>query len=683
MTSESDTTHLRASTPLPDQRWLVALQAFAILAAGWFAFSPALRGDWLWDDEPDILQNQLLRTPAGLAEVWLKPGSLTDYYPLKSTVQWLQWQLWQEHTPGYHLTNLGLHLLSAFLLWRLLRQLGLRLAWLGGLLFVMHPLAVESVAWIAELKNTLSLPPLLLALGAFIDYDERGRRAGYFLSVALFLAAMLCKTSVVMFPAVLLLYCWWKRGRLDVRDWLATVPFFAISLVLGLVTVSLQHQLGIGDEIFSMGSWFARLTGAGLIVAHYFSECIFPASLMPIYPRWSVDSPSLLQLLPWPVLAATFGWLWTRRATWGRHALFGLGWFLLNLAPFLGLTAISYMRFTWTMDHLTYLPLLGLIGLATAGAGVAVDRLAPNFRLGVFAGIAVLVVLLATETRRHAAIFRDSETFWSHAVAQNPDAWLAHNNLGSALLKRREFATAGGHFEQALRLRPDYALAHYNLADALMKTAAPAAALSHYEEAVRLRPGFHAARYNLGNTLVALHRPDEAIPHFEQVLRLKPDHADAHNNLGHALFLLHRPREAVAQFEAALKLQPARADTLYNLGAAWFELGDWTQAVGQFEEAVRLQPEFPEALCKLATAQSRLGRLPEAVANFERALHLTPDSVEAHYNLGAAQFQLGHFAAALPHFEATVRLQPDLTAARESLELTRKQLLQSAAPPGK
>lgn len=680
---ESQPVTLSDSATPPGGRWRVLVPAAVMLAAGWFVYSPALRGDWLWDDEPDILQNQLLRTPAGLAQIWLKPGSLTDYYPLKSTVQWLQWQLWQEHPLGYHLTNFGLHLLSAFLLWRLLRRLGLRLAWLGGLLFVVHPTVVESVAWMAELKNTLSLPPLLCALGAYLDYDQRGRRAGYFLAVGLFLVAMLCKTSVVMFPVVLLLYGWWQRGRLGARDWLATVPFFVISLALGLVTIGLQRQLGIGDEVFSMGGFFARLTGAGLIFAHYFSTCIFPAGLMPIYPRWSVDSPSLVQLLPWPVLAATLGWLWTQRATWGRHALFGLGWFLLNLAPFLGLVAVSYMRFTWAMDHLAYIPLLGLIGLATAGAEVAVDRLGPRFGFGVFAGITALVLVLATASRRQAAIFRDSETFWSHAVVKNPNAWLAHNNLGTALMKRRELAAAGEHFAAALRLRPDYAFAHYNLADLLVKTGASIAALRHYEEAVRLRPGFYAARYNLGNTLVELDRPADAIPHFEQVLRLKPDHVDAHNNLGHALFLLHRPREAAPRFEAALRLQPARADLRYNLGAAWFELGQWTEAATQFEQAVQLKPDFPEAWCKLATTQWRLNRLPEAVGNFERALRLAPDSLEAHYNLGAVQFQLGHFAEALPHFEAALRLQPSLTAARESLELTRKQLSQPATALGK
>ena len=226
-------------------------QAVGILVIGTAVFWPALHGTWVWDDQPEVIINNLLRDPDGWWKFWIAPPT-HDFFPLKSTLQWLLWQAWQDNALGFHVITLGLHLLSALLLVRLLRQLGLRHAWLGGLLFAIHPVVVESVAWIAELKNTSSLPPLLLAMSAYIEYDARRRKRDYCLALLWFLAAMLCKTSVVMLPAVLLLYAWWKRGRIGRDDIKASVPFFAVALALGLVTVWYQRYHSIGPEPLPM-----------------------------------------------------------------------------------------------------------------------------------------------------------------------------------------------------------------------------------------------------------------------------------------------------------------------------------------------------------------------------------------------------------------------------------------------
>lgn len=261
--------------------------ALIVLAVGW-VFFPALHGGWFWDDYFEITHNAELR--GSLWKIWLAPVS-PDYFPLKATVQWVQWRLWGDHVIGYHLTSVGLHLLSAFLLWRLFRRLGLPLAWVGGLLFAVHPLTIESVAWIAELKNTLSLPLVLLAMSAYLDYDERKRGPDYGRSLLLFAAAMLCKSSVVMFPVVILLHAWWKRGRFTREAFRASAAFFAVSLVLGLVTVWFQHHRAIGSVEIQTGGFFSRLAAAGLSVVFYLSKCFWPVGLLPNYPRWSVDPP--------------------------------------------------------------------------------------------------------------------------------------------------------------------------------------------------------------------------------------------------------------------------------------------------------------------------------------------------------------------------------------------------------
>jgi len=435
--------------------WSLLKAALIILAALW-VFWPALHGNWLWDDDVLVSQNAIVQDPNGLWKIWFQPDDLIDYFPLKVTVEWIEWHLFGNDTFGYHVVNLVLHLLGAFLVWRLLARFGLRWAWLGGLIFAIHPLVVESVAWIAELKNTLSLPPFLLAMLFWIDYDEHRRARDHLLSLVLFLAAMLCKPTMVMFPVVILLYAWWKRGRIGWRILKAGAPFFAVSLVLGFVTALFVHSHNIPQEMPPLGGLLARLACAGLSIAFYFSKCVLPIGLMPIYPRWNVDPPTLAQFLPWAVLIAVLFGLWTQRHTWGRHALLGLGFFLILLLPFAGFVAGTYMRFSWVMDHIVYVPLIGLVGLAVAGIE-SLARLLPTYLRFAFMGcIAVMLLLAAVESRGYAGIFVDRETYWSYAVARNPSAWPAHNNLAIALQAKDDHAGAMEQFNQAVAGKPDY-----------------------------------------------------------------------------------------------------------------------------------------------------------------------------------------------------------------------------------
>jgi hypothetical protein len=400
--------HPRApdAAPPPPARVVVLGQAALLVAAWAFIFSPIWRGGWLWDDDTEVTSNLQLRTWAGLRDIWLAPTG-ADYFPLKSTVQWLLWQGWGNDPAGYHLASASLHLLAAFLFWRVLEKLGVRLAWLGGLLFVIHPLVIESVAWVSELKNTLSLPLVLLAYLAYLDYDARGRRGDYRRALLWFVAAMLCKTSVVMLPVVLLLFTWWKYGRLTragVRD---SLPFFAVALILGLVTVWFQQERAIGEATLTLtsGDLPTRVARAGLAVWFYLEKCVLPVGLLPVYPPWRLEG--LRAWLAWPAVAALLAWLWTQRAGWGRHALLGYGFFLLNLAPVLGLIPMSYLTIAPVADHFVYLSVLGILGLAAAGAGEIWRRLERGGRVFAATGAVVVALLLAGESRQYTAVFHD------------------------------------------------------------------------------------------------------------------------------------------------------------------------------------------------------------------------------------------------------------------------------------
>jgi len=379
---------------------LLWAQAFLIVLAGAWVAAPALHGGWIRDDT-FYLNASLMNEPGRLWKIWFQPGSFIEYYPLSESVQWLQWKLWGDHTTGYHLTNIVLHIVNALLVCRLLRRLGMGFAWLGGLIFAVHPAQVESVAWISEFKNTLSLAPFLLAMTAWIDYEERKRPRDYLLALGLFLAAMLCKITMALFPLVILLYAWWKRGRIGWSDLRACAPFLAVSLVLG-VTNLLAGTWYAHEHLFSSlaterGDFLSPIALAGSSLAFYFSKFFWPGTVLPMYPQWPVAPLTFSEFLPWPILAGVLWFLWTKRRTWGRHALLGLGFFLINLAPFLGFTTVSYMRFTWVMDHFLYIPMIGLIGLVVAAIVDIEARLPMSARPLITGSLTVLLTLMAFE----------------------------------------------------------------------------------------------------------------------------------------------------------------------------------------------------------------------------------------------------------------------------------------------
>ena len=511
---------------VPAVQRLVLLRALLIVSAGLWVFAPALRGDWLMDDDFYLTQNALLHDPHRLWKIWFAPGSLIEYYPLEASLQAVQWHWWHLNTLGYHLTNLILHVTGALLLWRLLEKFGLRFAWLGGLLFVIHPAAVESVAWISEFKNTLSLPPFLLAMCSWIDFENRGRPRDYFLALGFFLIAMLCKISMALFPLIILLYAWWKRDRIGWSDLKRAAPFFAISLALGLTTVFVGHwflkahlQPGTNPDIGGVAS---RLALAGQSIAFYFTQCVFPLNMIPIYPKWPVHSESPLAFWPWAAIALAFALFWTRRATWGRHALLGCGFFLINLLPFIGLNSVTYMGFTWVMDHFLYLPLIGLIGLAIAALDSIEARLPACARPWLGGLIAVLFALLALESEAYAGVFAGPEKLWTYTLAHNPSSWLAHNNLGDVYLETGRTPEAIAQYQAALRYNPDSVDAHTNLGFAYELTGQAQDALAQYHETLRINPHFALAQAHLGHLCEKMGQIPEAISHYEEALLANP-----------------------------------------------------------------------------------------------------------------------------------------------------------------
>jgi Flp pilus assembly protein TadD len=354
--------------------------------------------------------------------------------------------------------------------------------------------------------------------------------------------------------------------------------------------------LEVGDQ--PPGGFLARLFFAGSILSFYFCKSLSPVGLLPVYPRWTADASSVSTWLAWICIVGAIAVCWMKRRSWGRPVLLGLGFFLINLIPFVGLNAGPYMALSWVMDHILYLPIIGLIGLAAAGAG----RLAETGRVAreCTKGIAALLVgVLAFASHSYAGLYRDSETLWTYALSRNPDAWPGHNVLGAVLLDKGDAAGAAEEFRKTVELCPDYAKAHANL----------------------------------GLALAQLGRLDDALAEFQKSVQLNDTNAAADSNLGTALMKKGRVDDAIAAFRLALKMDPRYAGAHFNLALALAQKGDAAGAIDEYRAVLAIVPDSAQAHLKLAELLMQTGNAAEAAQHYDAALKNDPNYQKYRSNL--------------------------------------------------
>ncbi len=440
--------------------WLLGLIMVVVTFAVYF---PSLRGSFVFDDLGLIKNNRLVHASDGLHRFWFTTEA-PDYYPLTWSLLWLEWHLWGASPLGYHVVNLLLHAANAILVWIVLKRLRIPGAWLAGLVFAVHPVNVATGAWISEQKSTLSMFFFALAILLYLQFEEERHWRWYGLALAAFLLALFSKTAVVMLPVVLLGCVWWQRGRLQLKGLLWSVPFFALSLVSGLVTMWFQYEHVLKAAPVRAISFMGRLAAAGRVPWFYLYKALLPVNLMLIYPQWEINASHLVSYMPGMILIASLTFFWSKRKTWGRGLFFGLGYFVVTLFPVLGFFEQSFYRFSLVADHWQYYSIIGVIALIVAVGERICRRIGdPGRSVGVVMSVAILIVL-GVGTWKRSGVYANEETLWSDNVTKSPNSWVAHYNLGIVFARLGRVPDAIGQYEQALRISPDFADAGNNLA---------------------------------------------------------------------------------------------------------------------------------------------------------------------------------------------------------------------------
>jgi tetratricopeptide (TPR) repeat protein len=687
-----------------------------IFAATLLAYLPAVRGGFLWDDDGHVTREDL-RSVGGLERIWGEMGATQQYYPLLHSAFWVEHRLWGDSVVGYHLTNILLHALAACLVVALVRRLALPGAWLAGLIFALHPVCVESVAWISEQKNTLSTVFYLGAALVYLRFDQDRRPARYWLALGLFVLALLTKTVTATLPAALLVVFWWQRGRLGWRrDVRPLLPWFGLGATAGLLTSWVERTfIGAQGADFTL-NLLERGLLAGRVIWFNLGKLVWPADLIFIYPRWTVDAAVWWQyLFPLGVLALVAALVLAirrRQEPGARAAAAGLAGFLIfagTLFPVLGFINVYPFIFSYVADHFQYQASLGIIVPAAAGLTLAARRLPLALRQLAPLGAAALIAVLGALTWIQCGMYRDAGTLYRETLARNPSCAMAHNNLGLVLSQiAGRLPEAISHYESALRINPRYADAHLNLGSALARIPGRLSeAIAEDEAALRIFPDLADAHKNLGVALSQISgRLPEAVDQFEAAVRLRPGSAEMHDNLGVALIsnparlpeatdhletavrinpgsaAMHRHLgvalaknpgrlpEAIEQFEAAVRLDPGSADAHDHLGKILLQVpGKLSEAIAHLEAAVRLDPDSADRHGGLGSALLKVPeRFPEAITEFEAVVRINPESFEAHFVLGMLLSGLpDRRPEALAHFEAALRIKPDFEPAREGI----------------
>jgi protein O-mannosyl-transferase len=659
--------------------WWTLWIGLALIAVNLAVYAPVRQYEFVSIDDPAyVSENPHISggvTWPGIAWAF-SSGYAANWHPLTWLSHMLDVHVFGMNAGRHHLINLALHIANTLLLFGLLLRLTGALgrsAFVAGL-FAVHPLHVESVAWIAERKDVLSTLFWLLTLWAYAAYVRRPGVRRYLLVLVGFALGLMTKPMLVTLPFVMLLLDVWPLGRVAFGAeaagrtrpaargnagsiWLQLVweklPLFALAAISSLVTWLVQ-QLGGAVTGFELFPWTLRVENALMSYAAYIGKMLWPARLVVLvpYPR---SIPGWLAVGAFLVLLGISVAV-IRGARRHPYLLVGWYWYLGTLVPVIGIVQAGIQA---RADRYTYVPLIGLFIMAAWGAADLLAR-RPQWRRALPVTAVLVILAFMMTARGQVRVWQSSVALWEHAVelTLDMDNYGAHNALGMILRQKGRAGEAIAHFTAAVALNPDLAEAHQNLGRILVDQGRMAEAVPALSQAVRLMPDNAEAQSELGAALSSQGRIGEAIAHYTEALRIKPDLPQVHNALGYALTGENKISEALAHFSEAVRLKPDFAEAHNNMGLALAGQGKLSEALMHFSEAVRLKPGYAEAHNNIGLALAGQAKFAEAIDQYQEALRLKPDYAEAHNNLGLVLANQGKFNEAIFHFSEAVRLKP-------------------------
>ncbi len=683
---------------------LLALAVFAV-------FGQTLRHEFVnLDDDSYVYQNPVVMkglTFQGVSHVFTH--QMCDFYhPLTMVSLMLDNQVYGLNPGGYHLTNVLLHAATTVLLFLVLRRMmglrsnksigattlpvGLRtdksvgaVATGAGALwpsafvaavFAIHPLRVESVAWVTERKDVLSGLFFVLTLGAYVRYVEKSKvqslksKVWYGLMLLFFTLGLLSKPTLVTLPFLLLLLDYWPLARMQpaaprspfmvLRPLIIEkIPLFVLSAAACVATILTQQHLLAPVGVLPL---FSRMGYAAVSYVVYLGQMFYPGGLAVIYPYPQKGLPLPEVVLALALLAGiSAGALMLRRRC--PYLVVGWLWYLGMLVPMLGVVhAGSVAR----ADRFTYLAQIGVyIMMAWAARDLTISW---RYRRQVLWGAALgVIAALMICAWKQTSYWRNSESLWTHTLACTSDNAFAHMDLGVVLTSQGRLDEAIKHYQKALEIHPGYSKCHNNLGFALLRKGQVDEAVVHYQKALEIHPDYAEFHNGLGNALVQKGQVDEAMVHYQKAIQLKPDYADAHNNLANILAKKGQFTEAIVHYQKAIQLNPDYAEAHYNLGAVFGMRGQLDEAVEQYRKAIQLKPDYADAHGNLANVLATQGKLDEAIKEYQRTLELIPNSAQAHFRFGQALQTLHNFAAAKAEYQKVLELDPKHLVAHLSL----------------
>ena len=539
-----------------------------ISAACFIAYSPAIKGDFIWDDDNYVTANPLITAPDGLWRIWFSTDATSQYFPLVYTTFRLEHKLWGFNPMPYHIANVAIHIISSLLLWLILRRLAIPAAFVAAALFALHPVNVESVAWITERKNVLMLVFSLLSLLFWIEFALRPQTKKrailfYVLSLLCYAIALFSKTTACVLPAALLLVIWLKDIPLKIKSFLLVIPYVVMGIAMGLLVIWWEHQhqgTGLVDMHLSI---LERLLIASRAVWFYAAKIFFPANLAFSYPRWDINPAKVSQYIWLLACLLMAGGLWFWRKVLGRRVIAAVLFFVAALSPMLGFLDLYTFVYTWVADHYQYMAAIALITLAVAAGSRLIARLGKYAKITKVLIAFVLLLTCAVLTWRQCRIYTNLETLWNDTLKKNPDSWIAHNNLGQMLLEQGKTDELIYHLTRAIDIAQRNPAVHpyiiatmrYNLAQSQGKFQD---AIEQLRIAIDVLPNDPKTYLVLADLLESQGRFGEAVNYLKQAIKIIPDDETLHYHLAGVLLKQGDVPGAIIYLQQALDFEGRR-----------------------------------------------------------------------------------------------------------------------------